>query len=170
MNEELDRVTQTMDRLISNLPDAIDQLRAYGLTSLPRQLQNDLENLRYWRDNGGLIKKERSEMWRKQAGEYKAQHEKDTNQIALLTIALHKFKPDDCTCVDRPGDEYYCPHHGGEGCWIDLKVKTDMLVEKLGDWIVNQSNNIKRSAAVAFGAELKTLGQTIWKVADNENG
>jgi hypothetical protein len=54
---ERDRVTQTIDRLISNLPQAIDQLRAYGLTSLPRQLQNDLENLVYWQKNGELINK-----------------------------------------------------------------------------------------------------------------
>lgn len=60
MSEKQDRVTQTIDRLISNLPDAIDQLRAYGLTSLPRQLQNDLDNLNYWQRKEGLIEKERN--------------------------------------------------------------------------------------------------------------
>jgi hypothetical protein len=49
------RVQQTVDRLISNLPSAITLLRSYGLTSLPRQLQNDLDNLVYWQANGGLI-------------------------------------------------------------------------------------------------------------------
>ncbi len=44
---------------------------------------------------------------------------------------------------------------------IDLKVKSDMLVEKLGDWIVKQSNAVKRSAADAFGQEFLALGQTL---------
>jgi hypothetical protein len=74
-----------------------------------------------------------------------------------------------CQCQGRSGDEYYCPIHGGEGCWIDLKVKSDMLIEKLGDWIVNQNNDIKSSAKSAFGAELKILGQTLQKMA-NETG
>lgn len=112
-----DRVTQTIDRLISNLPDAVFKLKAQGLTSLARQIQNDLDNLVYWRDHGGLVKKERSEMWRKQAAMYKEQHGNDTNRLARLVIQnikLAKFKPDGCTCVDEPGDEYYCQVHGGE--------------------------------------------------------
>lgn len=54
MNEKQDRVTQTIDRLISNLPDAVIKLKAMGLTSLARQIQNDLDNLVYWQKNGGL--------------------------------------------------------------------------------------------------------------------
>lgn len=75
-----------------------------------------------------------------------------------------------CTCTNKPGDEYYCQVHGGEGCWIDLKVKSDMLIEKLGDWIVTQSNDVKRSAADAFGEEMKVVGRTLQKLeANNEN-
>lgn len=66
-----------------------------------------------------------------------------------------------CTCQEIPGDEYYCSVHGGEGCLADLKIKSDMLIERLGDWIVQQQNEIKQSAADAFGQELKALGQTL---------
>lgn len=112
--------------------------------------------------------KERCEMWRKQASEYKAQHEKDSSLIARLAVSIIKFKGEGCTCVNKPGDEYYCQVHGGEGCWADLKVKSDMLIEKLGDWIVNQTNDVKRSAAEAFGAEMKELGKTLQKSEDDE--
>lgn len=72
-----------------------------------------------------------------------------------------------CTCTDRPGDEYYCPAHGGGGgSWIDLKVKTDMLMGKLGDWIVCQNPDIKQTAAESFGQEMKILGQTLYKLPD----
>lgn len=50
------RVTQTIDRLISNLPEAVIKLKGLGLTSLARQIQNDLENLVYWQKTGGLTK------------------------------------------------------------------------------------------------------------------
>lgn len=116
MTEEQDRVTQTIDRLISNLPEAVIKLKSLGLTSLSRQIQNDLDNLVYWQKQGGLVKKERSEMWRTQAAMYKEQHGKDSNRLAHLVfqnIKLTKFKPDGCTCVDEPGDEYYCQVHGG---------------------------------------------------------
>ncbi len=53
-DEKLDRVAQTIDRLISNLPGAIIKLKAMGLTSLSRQIQNDLDNLVYWQKQGGL--------------------------------------------------------------------------------------------------------------------
>lgn len=69
-----------------------------------------------------------------------------------------------CTCTSKPGDEYYCSVHGGEGSWIDLKVKSDMLIEKLGDWIISQADGVKRSAANDFGDELKALGKTLSKV------
>lgn len=110
------RVTQTIDRLISNLPDAVIKLKVVGLTSLARQIQNDLDNLVHWQKKGGLATKERYEMWRNQASMYKKQHGKDTNLIGLLaaqSIKRAKFKPDGCTCVDEPGDEYYCSVHGG---------------------------------------------------------
>lgn len=54
---EQDRVTQTIDRLISNLPEAVIKLKAMGKTSLARQTQNDLDNLVYWQENGGLEKR-----------------------------------------------------------------------------------------------------------------
>lgn len=104
--------------------------------------------------------------WKQIASQYKTQHEKDTGLIACLAAQLIRFKTGKCNCVNRPGDEYYCPTHGGEGCWIDLKVKSDMLIEKLGDWIINQSDDAKRSAAAAFGVELKALGQTLQKIED----
>lgn len=110
--------------------------------------------------------KERCEMWRNQASEYKKQHQKDTSLIAHLVVSEIKFKGEGCTCVNKPGDEYYCQVHGGEGCWVDLKVKSDLLIEALGDWIVAQSNDVKRSAASAFGGELKTLGETLSKLVD----
>jgi len=66
-----------------------------------------------------------------------------------------------CTCTDYPGDDYYCPIHGGAGCWIDLKVKADMLCEKLAGWIVSQNQDVLQSAAQTFGDELKTLKQTL---------
>lgn len=52
-----DRVKQTIDRLISNLPETIEYLRFWNLTSLACQLQNDLDNLVYWQREGGLAKK-----------------------------------------------------------------------------------------------------------------
>ena len=55
-DEANNRVTQTIDRLISNLPEAIRLLRAANHTTLSRQLKNDLDNLIYWQDNGGLKK------------------------------------------------------------------------------------------------------------------
>lgn len=33
--------------------------------------------------------------------------------IRALQIALEKFKPVGCSCVESPGDEYYCQVHGG---------------------------------------------------------
>lgn len=169
MSEEQDRVTQTIDRLISNLLEAVIRLKRIGSTSLARQIQNDLDNLMYWQKNGGLVEKERCEIWRKQVAMYKEQHGKDTNLIGRLSVQVikrGKFKTDGCTCFDKPGDEYYCSVHGGEGSWIDLKVKSDMLIEKLGNWIVGQNNDVKESAASAFGDELKTLGKTLAKVTD----
>ena len=56
MSEEQDRITQTIDRLISNLPEAVIRLKRIGSTSLARQIQNDLDNLMYWQKNGGLSK------------------------------------------------------------------------------------------------------------------
>jgi len=58
MTDQTDRVTQTIDRLISNLPSAIARLREVNLTSLPLQLEKDLENLRYWQEHGGVVKNE----------------------------------------------------------------------------------------------------------------
>lgn len=71
-----------------------------------------------------------------------------------------------CTCIKRPGDEYYCPTHGGDGSWIDLKVKADMLIEALGDWVVTLGPEVKQSAAQAFGQQLKDLGQTLQRTND----
>ena len=45
MTDQTDRVTQTIDRLISNLPSAIARLREVNLTSLPLQLEKDLVNM-----------------------------------------------------------------------------------------------------------------------------
>ncbi len=117
MVECTDRVKQTIDRLISNLPEAVILLKRIGCTSLARQIQNDLDNLVYWQKNGGLEAKTRSEMWRKQAAIYRNQHGKDCNLIGRLVaqvIKRGKFKPARCTCDDEPGDEYYCSVHGGD--------------------------------------------------------
>lgn len=50
-----DRVTQTIDRLISNLPQVIEILREANHTSLMRHLIIDLDNLIYWQKRGGLV-------------------------------------------------------------------------------------------------------------------
>ena len=99
--------------------------------------------------------------WKKLASTYKAQHEEDTGKIAKLSVALIKARAKGCTCQTLPGDEYYCSVHGGEGSLVDLKVKTDLLIEALGEWIVTQDETVKESAAEAFGRQLKTLGQTL---------
>jgi len=54
MKQDQVRVTQTIDRLISNLPNAIAKLKEIKLTSMARQIQNDLNNLKYWQSRGGL--------------------------------------------------------------------------------------------------------------------
>jgi hypothetical protein len=51
-----DRVTQTIDRLISNLPKVIEILKDRHHHNLARQIQQDLDNLVYWQKNGGLEK------------------------------------------------------------------------------------------------------------------
>lgn len=55
--EVVDRVTQTIDRLISNLPEAVIRLKRIDSTSLARQIQNDLDNLVYWQKHGGLMER-----------------------------------------------------------------------------------------------------------------
>jgi hypothetical protein len=46
------RVTQTIDRLISNLPQAIGILKSCHRHNLARQINNDLANLIYWQETG----------------------------------------------------------------------------------------------------------------------
>lgn len=70
--------------------------------------------------------------WRKIASQYKAQHEKDTNQIARLVA--DRFKRGVCTCRTRPGAE--------------LRTLGQTL-QKLA-----HNDDIKRMAAEAFEAEL----------------
>jgi len=104
-----DRVTQTIERLISNLPQVIEILKIQSKHNLARQIANDLDNLEYWQAKGGLVKKEQAEKWRKQCSQFRAQHAKDSNTIARFCVQLRG-----CTCVNRVGDEYYCTAHGGE--------------------------------------------------------
>jgi hypothetical protein len=78
-------------------------------------------------------------------------------------------KYNDCTCNKLPGDDYYCSVHGGEGCLIDLVVKSDILIEALGDWIANQDDGVKKSATSAFGQPLKELTETLRYVKRKNN-
>jgi TolA-binding protein len=33
-------------------------------------------------------------------------------EIKRLKATVQTFKPQGCTCVNEPRDNYYCPHHG----------------------------------------------------------
>lgn len=107
--------------------------------------------------------------WKKMAKLYKDQHGEDTNKIASLVAQLIKLRGNGCTCHQTPGDEYYCSVHGGEGCLIDLKVKSEMLLEAFGEWIVSQPEAVKDSAVKAFGQRMKNLGETLYNHPINKN-
>lgn len=86
--------------------------------------------------------------------------------LELIDMGVQPGEPFEpvCTCEDRDGDDYYCNFHGGDGCWVDLKVKSFMLLDVLGEWIIEQPRAVRDSAARAFGKQQKELGQTLSRV------